>query len=274
MKKVIENADVSVVMPHYNALPTVERSIRSIIDQTHPVRQLVIVDDHSSATDSLIQIVEKYSKQLDIVLVLLNKNSGAAVARNVGVSKATCKYIAFLDSDDVWHPKKIALQYQYMETHPVMLTGHGYIFNLYHKNFADTITCGAIRISPLRFLRGNPLYTPTVMARRKSFVPFDGRHNRLEDYKCWFENTLKCDSAMLTCDLAGGYKPPIGSSGLSGSVQLMHSSYLAVLRHLHADKKINFAFYFVALAIETIKYPLRLARVWVQKNIRTRNNQD
>lgn len=258
-------ANVSVVMPYYNSPGTVERSIRSVVGQSMPVAELIIVDDGSDDADALSDIVKKYSDRLSINHVSLGANHGVAHARNVGLSKASSKYIAFLDADDVWHPEKIAIQYQYMEKHAVSFTGHGYVFDLSLREFGLLSDCNARQVRRLNFFWGNPVFTPTVMAARESFIPFDERHRRMEDYKCWYENFRSGNCWLLAGDLAGGFKPPIGASGLSGSVSLMHESYLAVLGGLYADKKMSMMFYATALLIETLKYPLRLLLVRIKK---------
>lgn len=258
-------ANVSVVMPYYNSPGTVERSIRSVVGQSMPVAELIIVDDGSDDADALSDIVKKYSDRLSINHVSLGANHGVACARNVGISKAGSKYIAFLDSDDVWHPEKIAIQYQYMEKHAVEITGHGYVFDLSFRDFDLLSACNARKIRRSNFCWGNPFFTPTVMVARESFISFDENHRRVDDYKCWYENFKSGNCWLLTCDLAGGFKPPIGASGLSGSVKLMHESYVAVLSDLYSDKKMGVIFYCNALLIETIKYPIRLFLVNIKK---------
>lgn len=252
-------------MPHYNALDTVGRSIESIIAQTLPVHELVIVDDASTDFSALAQLLERYSSQLKITLIPLAVNGGAASARNVGIASASSNYIAFLDSDDVWHPQKIAIQYGYMQENSVNLTAHGYIFDL-RKEFFPIVSDMSIKtITKDRFIFGNPIFTPTVMARRDSFYLFDERYLRMEDYKCWYENFLNGNHQILNLQLAGGYKQAIGASGLTGSARLMHQSYLEVLRSLRTEGIMPFGDYLLASSCETLKYPIRSLLIYLRR---------
>lgn len=258
-------ANVSVVMPHYNALETVGRSIESVIAQTLPVHELLIVDDASADFQALVRLVERYSSQLKITLLPLEVNGGAANARNVGIASASSTYIAFLDSDDVWHPQKIAIQYAYMRTRSVNLTAHGYIFDLRQQPFSNIFRLTVKVIVKGSFIWGNPIFTPTVMARRDNFCAFDGRHRRVDDYKCWYENLKNGNHELLRLDLAGGFKSAIGESGLTASARLMHQEYLDVLHSLRAEGKMPLVDYLVTILCETLKYPIRSFLIFIRR---------
>ena len=100
---------VSVVMPVYNAEHWLGRSIDSVLQQTHPALELIAVDDCSS--DRSWDRLQRYAA-LDarVRVIRLEQNGGVAAARNVGIAAATGQYIAFLDSDDWWHPRKLEWQ--------------------------------------------------------------------------------------------------------------------------------------------------------------------
>lgn len=96
-------------MPAYNAEKTIARSIESVLAQTLTAFELIVVDDVS--TDGTREIVSAYAQRDPrIRLVPQAANGGVAAARNAGLDKATGEYIAFLDSDDGWHPRKLELQ--------------------------------------------------------------------------------------------------------------------------------------------------------------------
>lgn len=259
------SVDVSVIIPYFNALATIGRSIESIIAQTVAVRELVIVDDASSDSEALTHLVECYRGSLNILLISLEANGGPANARNVGVAKASSSYIAFLDSDDVWHPEKVRLQYEYMQRNPVCLTAHGYIADLQQRPFSADTYLSAKQVGRRRFIYGNPIFTPTVMVRKESFFPFDVRYRRMEDYLCWYENLQNGNHIILDLALAGGFKPAIGASGLTGSVRLMHEGYLDVLRGLSKEQKMPLSDYLLAVTCEMIKFPIRSFLVFFRK---------
>ena len=92
---------VSIIMPSYNAAKFIAASIQSVIEQTYNNWELLITDDCSK--DDTVKIVEKFIVEDNrIKLFSTGKNSGPACARNKSLENATGKYIAFLDSDDIW----------------------------------------------------------------------------------------------------------------------------------------------------------------------------
>lgn len=96
---------ICAVIPCYNAAPTLGRCIESVLAQTRPVDEIIVVDDGSR--DGSGEIARRYG---DLVRYILKPNGGVSSARNLGIEKATCEWIAFLDSDDWWAPSKIELQ--------------------------------------------------------------------------------------------------------------------------------------------------------------------
>lgn len=105
---------VSIIMPSFNAAKFIAASIQSVIDQTYSNWELLITDDCSK--DDTVKIVEQYLvKDNRIKLFSTGKNSGPACARNKSLENATGKYIAFLDSDDIWVSNKLEMQINFMK---------------------------------------------------------------------------------------------------------------------------------------------------------------
>jgi len=105
---------VSVVMPCLNGLPYLRQAIESVQSQTHREWELIIIDDGS--TDGSPQAVEAAAREDGrIVQLATSGRTGAARTRNVGLSRATGRYVAFLDCDDWWHREKLARQLDRLE---------------------------------------------------------------------------------------------------------------------------------------------------------------
>lgn len=102
---------VSIVMPSYNSEKYIKDSIESVLNQTYPFWELLIVDDCS--TDKTVDIVKSF-KDERIKLYQNEINSGAAISRNWALREAKGKWIAFLDSDDLWLPTKLEEQLDFM----------------------------------------------------------------------------------------------------------------------------------------------------------------
>jgi len=98
----------SVVIPAYNAELFIERTLRSVLRQTHSNLEVIVVDDGS--TDKTRVIAEAAATTDDRVRIISVPNGGVAKARNIGIAEANGEFVAFLDADDLWHPTKIELQ--------------------------------------------------------------------------------------------------------------------------------------------------------------------
>lgn len=104
---------VSIIMPSYNTAPYIAKSIQSVIDQTYKDWELIIVDDCSK--DNTDEVIKPYLNDARIKYLENDRNSGAAVSRNYALREAKGKWIAFLDSDDLWMPEKLEKQIAFME---------------------------------------------------------------------------------------------------------------------------------------------------------------
>jgi glycosyltransferase involved in cell wall biosynthesis len=99
---------VAAVVPTYDRRELLVRAVRSALDQTRPVDEVVVVDDASEVPAE--RVVSGAVADRRVEVVRLDTNRGAAVARNEGVDETDCEYVAFLDSDDYWAPEKIERQ--------------------------------------------------------------------------------------------------------------------------------------------------------------------
>lgn len=104
---------VSVVIPTYNRWPMVGEAIESVLAQSYRAWELIVVDDGSN--DGTAARLAQYGSSIRQVL---RQRGGVAAARNYGVGIARGRYVAFLDSDDFWMPKKLEIQAVFMEQHP------------------------------------------------------------------------------------------------------------------------------------------------------------
>lgn len=104
---------VSIIMPSYNSSAFIGEAIESVLSQTYKNWELLITDDAS--TDKSRDIISHYcNKDERIKLFCLSVNSGAGIARNNSIEQAQGKYMAFLDSDDLWLPYKLERQLSFM----------------------------------------------------------------------------------------------------------------------------------------------------------------
>lgn len=116
---------VSIITPTYNCGRFISETIESVLAQSYPNWEMLIVDDCS--TDNTKEIVEQYQqKDSRIKYYCFEKNSGAAVARNTALKMAKGRWIAFLDSDDLWKPQKLEHQLEFMVKNQYSFSYHNY----------------------------------------------------------------------------------------------------------------------------------------------------
>ena len=110
----MDNPLVTILMPVYNAELYLKRAIESILNQTYKNIEFLIINDGS--TDNSLAIIKSYSDKR-IVLIENDKNSGLIYSLNIGLKKASGKYIARMDADDISYPTRIQKQCAFMENH-------------------------------------------------------------------------------------------------------------------------------------------------------------
>lgn len=105
---------VSIVVPVYNAEKFLKDTVRTVLEQTYPNWELLLVDDCSN--DDSVNIIKEYVTKDDRIQLLKNeKNSGAALTRNKGIEEAKGTYLCFLDADDLWEKEKLEKQLKFMK---------------------------------------------------------------------------------------------------------------------------------------------------------------
>lgn len=175
---------VSIIMPAYNAGRYIEESIQSVIHQTFKSWELIIIDDCS--TDNTIQLVQQYvQRDRRIKLYRFKQNSGVALARNKGIALANGRYIAFLDSDDIWLPKKLTRQIEFMIEKQAAIT-----YTQYRQFTHSVLEYGNIidvseKLNYEQLLKGNVIGCLTVMIDRKIIPDICMPVKRHEDYITW-----------------------------------------------------------------------------------------
>lgn len=113
---IVDYGLVSIIMPNYNSEKYIEATINSVLAQTYHNWELLFVDDCSS--DASLELVKAFQDER-IRIFSMKKNGGAALARNKAIEEAKGRWIAFLDSDDLWIPEKLEKQITYMQNNGV-----------------------------------------------------------------------------------------------------------------------------------------------------------
>lgn len=233
-------APVTVVIPCYLSAGTIDRAVASVAAQSHLPAELILVDDASGdgTLERLYALAAKHPPGW-IKVLALPENHGAADARNAGWRVATQPYVAFLDSDDAWHPRKIELQHGYMARHPeVALCAHRHeVLDSAGLPQTDVGEISAEPISKITLLMSNNFFAPTMMMLKRE-LPFrflPGRRH-VDDHLLWLQ--IVCAGlpfVRLSAKLAYTFKKPFGEGGLSGQLWQMEKSELENYWILHRD---------------------------------------
>lgn len=99
---------VSIIITTYNSSEIIERSLKSIKNQSDIEFEVLIVDDCSTDYAELSKIIKSYSQEIDIHFLPQNKKGNANISRNIGIKSASYDYVAFLDADDTWQPNHVS----------------------------------------------------------------------------------------------------------------------------------------------------------------------
>lgn len=254
-------ASVSVVIPCYRCAPTVARAVASVAAQTTSVLELILVDDGN--TDDTVWVLDSLRGQYPegwLKLITLSENGGAASARNAGWSAAQGEYIAFLDADDSWHPRKIELQYQFMQSQPdVAVSGHGHKQEVQVSPPPDVDIPVFYDLSRTYVLLKNPFITPSFMVRRDIALRFLAGRRHMEDHLFLMQvSDAGLRIAKTRTPLALIYKNIFGEAGLSADLWVMQRGELANYRFLYQQGRIGPATFLFFRGYSWLKFCRRL----------------
>lgn len=178
---------ISVIIPTYNREKTIERAVRSVLEQTYTDFELLVIDDGSTdGTESLIGTISDER----LKYIRLDENGGPSNARNSGVQLAEGEWVAFQDSDDYWHPDKLKKQMAYAELHPE----YDLIYCSYRLFMDEKSIVVPAELNPdilegkmtCALLKQNSIGTPTMLVKKDKFLETGGfrtDYRALEDWE-------------------------------------------------------------------------------------------
>ncbi len=178
---------ISVVIPTYNRAGNIQGAIESVLVQTYPVREVIVADDCSQ--DNTEEVVNGIGDDR-VHYYRLPENKGAGGARNFGVSKAECEFIAFHDSDDAWVPTKLEKQMAYYEEHPEC----GLVYSAYEMQLPYNIRHVVPDLNRGKSLEGdifaplllqNTIGAPTVVMPKRVFEEVGGFDESMRSLEDW-----------------------------------------------------------------------------------------
>lgn len=272
-KKVVP---VSVIVPCFNCEATISRAFDSILFQSALPAEVIFVDDCSTdETLSSLYFLKNNNPEVQIKVVHLSTNSGPGDARNAGWEIAKLPYLAFLDADDIWHPRKLELQYGWMEENSkVCLSGHlscSLIKNPEKFPAIEQIS-SSVEIEINALLVSNRFPTRSVMLKREIKFRFKFGKRHSEDYLLWLRIMLSGGRAAILSEvLSFSFKLDYGVSGLSAQVWKMQKGELLNYVDLYSEKFIGVAKLIELSTWSCMKFFRRLGLGLMRKKAVTRN---
>jgi glycosyltransferase involved in cell wall biosynthesis len=249
-------APVTVVVPCYRCSATIDEAVASIAKQTLRPAEVLLVEDGSGdgTLPALYRVAAAYEEGW-IKVIPLPDNGGPSRARNIGWERATQPYIAFLDADDTWAPRKTELQMAALEADPsIALIAHRMVVMPRHSPIpAVREPIRTTVIKRLQLLFHNPLPTASVMVRRDLPFRFDEDVWYSEDYFLWSQIMFsghRC--AKINQILAIWNQRAPGEHGLSDNITAIHDARRIMRRRLLREGFINPAEYLFTLGVGVV----------------------
>ncbi len=256
---------ISVIIPCFRCRDTILRALDSVLSQTLQPKEILLIDD-ASGDDSLDLLLDLERMHAPLLRVIaLTENSGPGFARNAGWEVATQPWLAFLDADDAWHPRKLEVQWRWLNTHPeVALCGHG------TRLVTDGIREYPVELSPratslnlVKMLISNQLPTRSVMLRRDLSFRFGGREVT-EDYLLWLQIiSAGVPAWRLETALACSFRPEFSPGGYSGQLWTHEKRELSALLGLRSSGHLSWLAWAASSSWSLAKF---LRRCWLSGN--------
>ncbi len=200
-----DTPEVTIITPCYNSSRYITECIQSVLNQSFSDWEMIIVDDNSR--DSTLDVISKVSSHENRIKVLeLDKNVGPSKARNIGFDNSNGKFIAFLDSDDIWYPEKLEYQVNYMNKNKYSFT-----YTYYDKVDENGKSLGQVvkpasKLTYHELLKSNQIGCLTVMydtqALGKMYMSEKGR----DDYSLWLKILKKTGEAYCLKKVLSSYR--------------------------------------------------------------------
>lgn len=178
---------VSVIIPTYNRSSLLLRAIDSVLNQTYFIHEILICDDGS--TDDSYNLIQNYNDN-KIKWIECGRNGMPSVPRNIGIRNSTGDWIAFLDSDDIWHPKKIEEQANcILKNNCFIVSTNAEVIKGTPKN-EIYLNIKREKNTFLNLLFKNEIVCSSVLINKKlltktSLFPEDLKYKAIEDYALW-----------------------------------------------------------------------------------------
>jgi len=220
---------ISVVIPNYNYAQYIGEALDSVLRQSFPPHEIIVVDDGS--TDNSVNVVNTYG---DRVRLIEQQNQHLSAARNTGIQAATGNWIALLDSDDIWHPRKLEFQVQALEQHShwTFVSSQPDETDRFPQPLAPDLKPKSREINITDFITKNQMSGSDALIKKDCFSEtglFDTSLRSCEDRDMWHRLTRICYGGQVLLPLYRYRKHPLQ---MNHNIDLMIETRRTVIHRL------------------------------------------
>jgi glycosyltransferase involved in cell wall biosynthesis len=249
---------VSCIIPCFNSVKYIREAINSIINQTYGNVEIITIDDAS--TDETVNILSEYSSKINIKILVHEdkKNHGKSASTNLGLSISNGEFVAFLDHDDIWHPKKIEKQVAFLEQNKeigLVYTNGIYMNDLEQETGPILPVSFEEKNDPSSLLMNCYIKSASQVMMRKTVIDNIGLFNETligcDDHDMWLRTIEQYKIAYLNEVL---FKYRIHDKQLSNNVEIWNNGF-----HLLEQAKNRYAYKHIVLKRRKAVLNYRLA---------------
>ena len=255
---------VTIIIPYKNNLKYLFLSLNSVFNQTYKNFKIIIICDHIPENElekiTFFLKKKKYLKKFNIKIIENKKNFGAGESRNIGIRKTNSKYIAFLDSDDVWSKNKLKFQIEFMEKNRILFSHTSYnIINEKNKITSSQFAKKKIMLKDL--IKSCDIGLSTVvlssnlLSKNKLFFP---KIKTKEDYVLWLKIIKKIKIIRGLDKKLTYYRKTKGSLSSNKLISLING-YKVYRNHMNYGV-FNSLFNLFILSINSLKKKFQLTK--------------
>jgi glycosyltransferase involved in cell wall biosynthesis len=259
-RKKKNNDTISVIIPCFNCSSTIKACLTSVINQTYSNIEIILIDDYSS--DSTSKVINNFIQEHKTKKIKYFKNKinkGPGISRNRGLIKSTGSFIAFLDSDDVWHSRKCEIISNIFKSesnchliaHRQSILKYKKFFFLYKKK-----SFKLSYISLFKLIISNIIPTSSVVVRKDCIKKIKFKNKTYaEDFLFWLE-FIKLGNKVrfINLPLSFSHRPPYQPGGYSGSLRIHESREIKSINFFCKKYNINKIIKMVWIIWSILKY--------------------
>jgi glycosyltransferase involved in cell wall biosynthesis len=241
---------ISIIIPTYNRADLIGKAIQSILEQTYKNWELIVVDNYSD--DNTKDVISAFNDDR-ICMISTPRTGSVAASRNLGLSHSNGEWIAFLDSDDWWFPKKLEFVCKVIKKEPDIINHNLQIVSISHAQLSRKKTKGRKLKEPVYLdllLNGNSIALSSVVVRKEILLRVGGMNESpaffaVEDFDTWLRISQITNRFKYINRVLGAYRLHDGNIGRINNFQYLSNALAPHLELLNPKQLYRFQSYYI-----------------------------